>query len=128
VDEAPKPYNAREGMQGIIALLERSVKTKETRLLMGRLMRQTAQLRSHMTAADLDNFISTYLPDDSTSAPYLAGYIKQVGGAAGGHAYAAVGQAAGVVEALVVRKYWYLEKDTSLSLQRCSCPPLVMQL
>lgn len=77
-DEAPKPYSASEGMQGIVALLERSVKTKETRLLMGRLMRQTAQLRSHMTAADLDTFITTYLPADSKSGAYLAGYIKQV--------------------------------------------------
>jgi 26S proteasome regulatory subunit N3 len=79
-DEAPKPYSANEGMQGIVALLERSVKTKETRLLMGRLMRQTAQLRGHMTAADLDTFITTYLPADCKSGAYLAGYIKQVTG------------------------------------------------
>lgn len=65
-------------MQGIVALLEKSVKTKETRLLMGRLMRQTAQLRGHMNAADLGSFISTYLPADSKSGAYLAGYIKQV--------------------------------------------------
>jgi 26S proteasome regulatory subunit N3 len=77
-DEAPKPYSASEGMQGIVTLLERSVKTKETRLLMGRLMRQTAQLRGHMTAADLNTFITTYLPADSKSGAYLAGYIKQV--------------------------------------------------
>lgn len=76
-DEAPKAYSVNEGMQGIVALLERSVKTKETRLLMGRLMRQTAQLRGHMTAADLDTFITTYLPVDSKSGAYLAGYIKQ---------------------------------------------------
>jgi 26S proteasome regulatory subunit N3 len=77
-DEPPKPYSAREGMQGIVALLEKSVKTKETRLLMGRLMRQTAQLRGHINASDLDSFISTYLPADSKSGAYLAGYIKQV--------------------------------------------------
>lgn len=127
MDEAPKPYNAREGMQGIITLLERSVKTKETRVLMSRLMRQTAQLRSHMTAADLDNFISTYLPDDSTSAPYLAGYIKQVcgppgracmrrttgcrGGGGRGHK--------GILG---------FERKTSRSLQCWGRPPLAMQL
>lgn len=77
-DEAPKPYSAREGMAGIVGLLEKSVKTKETRLLMGRLMRQTAQLRGHMSAADLQAFISTYLPEGSKSGAYLAGYIKQV--------------------------------------------------
>ena len=77
-DEAPKPYSAREGMQGIVSLLEKSVKTKETRLLMGRLMRQTAQLRGHMSAADLQAFITTYLPADSKSGAYLVGFIKQV--------------------------------------------------
>lgn len=65
-------------MQGIVSLLEKSVKTKETRLLMGRLMRQTAQLRGHMTAADLESFITIYLPADSKSGAYLAGFIKQV--------------------------------------------------
>lgn len=83
-DEAPKPYSAREGMAGIVALLEKSVKTKETRLLMGRLMRQTAQLRGHMNAADLQAFITTYLPADSKSGAYLAGYIKQVRAWGGG--------------------------------------------
>jgi 26S proteasome regulatory subunit N3 len=63
-------------MQGIVSLLEKSVKTKEMRLLMGRLMRQTAQLRGHMNASDLNSFIGTYLPADSKSGAYLAGYIK----------------------------------------------------
>lgn len=75
---ANKPYSAREGMAGIISLLERAVKTKETRLLLTRLMRQTAQLRAHMSPGDLGAFIATYLPADSKSGAYLAGYIKQV--------------------------------------------------
>lgn len=68
-------------MQGIVALLDKSVRTKETRLLMGRLMRQTAQLRGHMNAADLQAFVSTYLPAGSKSGAYLEGFVKQVGGA-----------------------------------------------
>lgn len=67
-------------MQGIVALLDKSVRTKETRLLMGRLMRQTAQLRGHMNAADLQAFVSTYLPAGSKSGAYLEGFVKQVGG------------------------------------------------
>jgi 26S proteasome regulatory subunit N3 len=78
--QQPKPFSVREGMQGIIRLLEKSVKTKETRLLMGRLMRQTAKVRKHMTASDLARFIKTYLPEDSKSAGFLQGYVKQVGG------------------------------------------------
>jgi 26S proteasome regulatory subunit N3 len=77
--QQPKPFSVREGMQGIVSLLEKSVKTKETRLLMGRLMRQTAMVRKHMTASDLARFIKTYLPEDSNSAGFLQGYVKQVG-------------------------------------------------
>lgn len=79
-DEQPKPFSVKDGMQGIFSLLEKSVKTKETRLLMGRLMRQTAMVRKHMTATDLSGFIKAYLPETSTSAEFLATYLKQVGG------------------------------------------------
>jgi 26S proteasome regulatory subunit N3 len=76
--QQPKPFSVKEGMQGIVSLLEKSVKTKETRLLMGRLMRQTAMVRKHMTASDLARFVKTYLPEDSSSAGFLQGYLKQV--------------------------------------------------
>uniref|UniRef100_A0A383WN77 PCI domain-containing protein n=1 Tax=Tetradesmus obliquus TaxID=3088 RepID=A0A383WN77_TETOB len=75
--QQPKPFSVKEGMQGIVSLLEKSVKTKETRLLMGRLMRQTAMVRKHMTASDLARFVKTYLPQDSSSAGFLQGYLKQ---------------------------------------------------
>lgn len=77
--QQPKPFSVKEGMQGIVSLLEKSVKTKETRLLMGRLMRQTAMVRKHMTASDLARFVKTYLPQDSSSAGFLQGHLKQVG-------------------------------------------------
>eukprot|EP00882_Tetradesmus_deserticola_P014365 GHRQ01015276.1.p1 GENE.GHRQ01015276.1~~GHRQ01015276.1.p1 ORF type:complete len:403 (+),score=216.15 GHRQ01015276.1:614-1822(+) len=77
--QQPKPFSVKEGMQGIITLLEKAVKTKETRLLMGRLMRQTAMVRKHMTASDLVAFINTYLPMDSKSAGFLKGYVMQDG-------------------------------------------------
>lgn len=75
--QQPKPFSVKEGMQGIVNLLDKSVKTKETRLLMGRLMRQTAMVRKHMTAGDLACFVKTYLPEDSSSAGFLQGYLKQ---------------------------------------------------
>lgn len=75
--EEAKPFSVREGMQNVVSLLEKSVKTKETRILMGRLMRQTAMVRKHMTAADLAGYVKAYLPEDSSSGSFLAGYIKQ---------------------------------------------------
>ena len=77
-EQEPKPFSVKEGMQNVVSLLEKSVKTKETRILMGRLMRQTAMVRKHMTAADLCGFIRTYLPETSSSAPLLVDYLKQV--------------------------------------------------
>jgi hypothetical protein len=77
-DEGPKPYSAAEGMQAVIALLEKSVKTKETRLLMGRLLRQTAALRKAMSGSDLAGFIAAYLPPGLPSAAFLAGFVQQV--------------------------------------------------
>lgn len=82
-EEAPKPFSVKEGMQNVVSLLEKSVKTKETRILMGRLMRQTAMVRKHMTSADLAGFIRTYLPEESSSITYLSGYVKQVHGRTG---------------------------------------------
>eukprot|EP00878_Enallax_costatus_P015837 GHUV01016597.1.p1 GENE.GHUV01016597.1~~GHUV01016597.1.p1 ORF type:complete len:401 (+),score=128.17 GHUV01016597.1:196-1398(+) len=76
-EQEAKSFSVKEGMQNVVSLLEKSVKTKETRILMGRLMRQTAMVRKHATAADLAGFIRMYLPETSSSAPLLSGYVKQ---------------------------------------------------
>lgn len=73
-----KPYSPSEAMSGVVSLLEKSVKNKETRLVMGRLMRATALLRAHMHGADLVSFVRAYLPEDSASAAFLLPRIKQV--------------------------------------------------
>eukprot|EP00879_Flechtneria_rotunda_P013605 GHRR01014211.1.p1 GENE.GHRR01014211.1~~GHRR01014211.1.p1 ORF type:complete len:482 (+),score=152.15 GHRR01014211.1:911-2356(+) len=75
--DAPKPFTAQQGIQNVVTLLEKSVKTKETRLLMGRLMRQTAMVRKHMTATDLANFVKAYLPEASQSASFLSNYVPK---------------------------------------------------
>lgn len=82
VDIAPKeeqkPLSAAEGLQGIVALLEKSVKLKDTRLLMGRLMRQTALVRKHLTGADLTTFLKASLPEGDAQAALLRA-VEQVG-------------------------------------------------
>lgn len=68
----------REALQSIVALIEKSVKSKETRLQSGRLLRQTAVARRHAAAGDLGAFIATNLPDDSPAKAYLSGVVAKV--------------------------------------------------
>jgi len=75
---APKPYNVHEALQSIVALIEKSVKSKETRLQSGRLLRQTAVARRHLGAADLRAFVSANLPDDSPAKAYLLSVVSKV--------------------------------------------------
>lgn len=60
-----------EMITGIVSLLEKCVKMKETRLLMGRLMRQTAVVRKHLTQELLAAFLRTSLPAQSESRGFL---------------------------------------------------------
>ena len=80
-EQAAVPVEAKKTgevtMQGslkaIVGLLESTVKTKDTRLLAGRLHRQTAVIRSQLTPEILAQFISTYLagPDAVSSQAFL---------------------------------------------------------
>lgn len=72
-----KPFSAPEAMAAVMSLLEKAVKSKDTRLLLGRLMRQTALVRKHMSGAELAGFVSAYLPPGPT-ADFLADAIKEV--------------------------------------------------
>ncbi|GBF97272.1 26S proteasome non-ATPase regulatory subunit 3 [Raphidocelis subcapitata] len=79
---APKPYNVREALQSIVALIEKCVKAKETRLQSGRLLRQTAVARRHVSAADLAAFLSANLPEDAPAKAYLLGVVAKLGATA----------------------------------------------
>jgi hypothetical protein len=68
----------REALQSIVGLIEKSVKSKETRLQSGRLLRQTAVARRQITAADLTAFLGASLPDDSPAKAYLLGVVGKV--------------------------------------------------
>ncbi|KIZ02596.1 26S proteasome regulatory subunit [Monoraphidium neglectum] len=79
---APKPYVVREALQSIVALIEKSVKSKETRLQSGRLLRQTAVARRHLGAADLAAFLEAHLPAESPAKTYLVGLVEKLGSTA----------------------------------------------
>ncbi len=76
--EEPKPFSTPDALQGIVSLLEKSVKTKDTRLLMGRLLRQTAQVRKHLTGAHLEAFIKNNVPESVPAHAYLLAATQQV--------------------------------------------------
>ena len=78
VDVVAKPLTVKETLQGVITLLDRAVKTKDTRLMLGRLLRQTAAARRQLTGADLADFVKTYLPDSIPARAYLLEAIEKV--------------------------------------------------
>ena len=65
-------------LKAIVSLLESTVKTKDTRLLAGRLHRQTAAIRSQLTSEILSQFISTYLagPEATASKAFLLEQVR----------------------------------------------------
>ena len=61
-----------------VALIEKSVKQKETRMGSGRLLRTTAAIRRKLSRAILQDFISRSLPEDSAMRPVLLAVLEQV--------------------------------------------------
>lgn len=61
-----------------LALIEKSVKQKETRMGSGRLLRTTAAIRRKLSRAILQQFISSSLPEDSAMRPVLLAVLEQV--------------------------------------------------
>lgn len=61
-----------------VALIEKSVKQKETRMGSGRLLRTTAAIRRKFSRAILQQFVSISLPDDSAMRPVLLAVLEQV--------------------------------------------------
>lgn len=70
--------SVQNSLKVIVQLLESTVKTKDTRLLAGRLHRQTAAIRSQLTNEILSQFISTYLagPEATSSKAFLLGQVS----------------------------------------------------
>lgn len=61
-----------------LAVLEKAVSLKETRMISGRLLRQTASIRHQLTPQILSDFVTKALPEDATMGPLLLKQLKQV--------------------------------------------------
>ena len=71
-------FVASDAINGILSLIEKSVKHKETRLLMGRLLRQTAVLRKNLDKKVLRTLVNSCVPVASPAHGYLLGAIQEV--------------------------------------------------
>ena len=66
--EPKKEITVQGSLKSIVALLESTVKAKDTRMLAGRLHRQTATIRAKLTPEILSQFVSTYLSEADAKA------------------------------------------------------------
>jgi 26S proteasome regulatory subunit N3 len=82
-DHNVKP-DPKSTLKNIVALLENSVSAKDTRLLMGRLMRQTAALRKDLSVELLTWFLKHYVDSSATSHSYVMQTLGKVSSVACG--------------------------------------------
>ena len=78
---APEPesrLSPTDQLAANIAVLEKAVSLKETRMISGRLLRQTALIRHQLTPQILSDFVTKALPEDATMGPLLLKQLKQV--------------------------------------------------
>lgn len=61
-----------------VTLLEKAVALKDTRLLMGRLLRQTATVRKQFSAPLLQELLQDALPQGSATRTYLLDVLSKV--------------------------------------------------
>jgi 26S proteasome regulatory subunit N3 len=73
---AAPPATDEEVLKSIVALLEKSVKAKDTRLLMGRLLRQTAAVRKQLSPAAIKAFLRQTLPTELEAQAFLAAHLE----------------------------------------------------
>lgn len=59
-----------------LAILEKAVSLKETRMVSGRLLRQTGAIRHQLTPSLLSNFVTKALPNDSPLKNVLLAQLK----------------------------------------------------
>ncbi|KXZ51995.1 hypothetical protein GPECTOR_10g1017 [Gonium pectorale] len=74
---APAVVTVEEKLKAVVALVEKSVKTKDTRLLIGRLLRQTASVRKQLTPSIVKAFLQRTLPTDLESRAFLSTHVDQ---------------------------------------------------
>lgn len=75
---AEQKQDIKMDCRNLIAVLEKSVKLKDMRLLMGRVMRQTALIRKTASNCDLQWFIADQLPAALPARPLLLQALEKV--------------------------------------------------
>lgn len=76
---AKKEPTLAERLSAVVAIVEKAVKAKDTRMMMGRLLRQTAVVRPLLTGTGLVAFLKTVMPADMDSSTFLQGQLAKVG-------------------------------------------------
>ena len=76
--EAESRLSPTDQLAANLAILEKAVSLKETRMISGRLLRQTASIRHQLTPQILSDFVTKALPEDATMGPILLKQLKQV--------------------------------------------------
>ena len=74
----PAPLSVEAQLDNSLKLLDRAVRTKDTRLVSGRLLRQTAGVRSKLTSENLQKFVAKTLPESFSAREVLLGILQQV--------------------------------------------------
>ena len=74
----PVPISVEAQLDASLKLLERAVRSKDTRLTSGRLLRQTATVRSKLTAQNLSGFVEQTLPESFSAREVLISALQQV--------------------------------------------------
>ncbi|KAG2501927.1 hypothetical protein HYH03_000425 [Edaphochlamys debaryana] len=80
VDAAPAttaPPTVAEKLKAVVSLVEKSVKAKDTRLLIGRLLRQTASVRKQLKSTNVKDFLRATLPADLDARSFLISSVEQ---------------------------------------------------
>lgn len=74
----PAPVSVEAQLDNSLKLLDRAVRTKDTRLITGRLLRQIASVRGKLTSEVLHAFVAQTLPESFSARETLLAALHQV--------------------------------------------------
>jgi len=77
-DDAPRKPSTDVQLANILVLLERAVRSKDTKLLVGRLLRQTASIRTQLQPDVLTAFLEEAFPADHSTRTFLLAQLNKV--------------------------------------------------
>lgn len=77
-ETAEQPPSVSAQLATNVSLLESAVRAKETRVLVGRLLRQTTAVRKQLTAENLADFVKNVLPRGYPGTSLLLAHLNKV--------------------------------------------------